>query len=292
MTVQSTAGDRTETGREAAPSRSNPPTVSVIIPVKDDAAELARCLAALADQTRPADEIIVVDNGSSDSSGAVALHAGATLIRCTEPGIPAAAAAGYDGATGDLLLRLDADCVPGRAWIETVCGEFRGRPDVAALTGRAVFTGRRSVARSLSSAAYLLAYAGTTIPALGHLPLFGSNLAMRRHAWEDVALAVHRHDPDIHDDLDLAFHLGEHHRIGYLPGVDMSMSARPFGSARSLAQRFGRGFRTIFIHWPAEFPPRRWLRLARRHPAAAARDMRAQPMRVSPGGDTRSHRNP
>ncbi len=264
----------------------------MIIPVKDDAAELARCLAALANQTRPADEIIVVDNGSSDSSDAVALHAGATLIRCAEPGIPAAAAAGYDTATGDLILRLDADCVPGRAWIERVCGEFSRRPDVAALTGGAVFRGRQSVVRSLWSAAYLLAYAGTTIPALGHLPLFGSNLAMRRRAWDEVALAVHRHDPDIHDDLDLAFHLGEHHRIGYLRGVEMSMSPRPFGSARSLAQRFRRGFRTIFIHWPVEFPPRRWLHLARRHPAAVPSEARAQPMRVSPGGDTRSQRNP
>lgn len=275
-----------------APEPPHRPTVSVIIPVKDDDAELARCLDALARQTRTADEVIVVDNGSSDNSPAVALSAGATLIRCHQPGIPAASAAGYDRATGDLLLRLDADCIPAGDWIERVCAEFAARPEVAAITGRAAFTGGPPALTALAASAYLLAYAATTAPALGHLPLFGSNLAMRRQAWEDVRGHVHRHDPDVHDDLDLAYHLGERHRIGYLRGATMHISPRPFGSARSLAQRFHRGFRTVFIHWPGDFPPVRWRRrLRRRRRAGASRWMR-QPMRVSPGGDTRSQRKP
>lgn len=44
------------------------PTLSVVIPVKDDAAELRRCLRALARQTLPPDEIIVVDNASTDTN--------------------------------------------------------------------------------------------------------------------------------------------------------------------------------------------------------------------------------
>jgi len=236
--------------------------VSVVIPVKDDDTELARCLGALAAQTRPAEEIIVVDNGSSDSSADVALHAGVTLIPCPEPGIPAASAKGYDHATGDLLLRLDADCVPTAAWVERVCEAFARHPDVSAVTGRALFLGGPAALRRASSAVYLLAYVGATAPALGHLPLFGSNLAMRRAAWAEVRLAVHRHDPDVHDDLDLAFHLGERHRIGYLRGATMSMSPRPFGSMRAFCKRIYRGFRTVIIHWPRDFPPLRWSRRA------------------------------
>ncbi len=51
-------------------------SVSVVIPCKDDAHHLAMCLAALAKQTRQADEVIVVDNESSDDSAAVALASG------------------------------------------------------------------------------------------------------------------------------------------------------------------------------------------------------------------------
>jgi glycosyltransferase involved in cell wall biosynthesis len=235
-------------------------TVTVVIPVKDDATELARCLRALATQTRPVDEIIVVDNGSSDSSAAVALRGGATLVRCAEPGIPAASATGYDSASGDLLLRLDADCVPSDAWVQSVCDEFARRPDVSALTGGALFLGGPAALRGVTSAVYLLAYVCATAPALGHLPLFGSNLAMRREAWTDVRESVHRHDPDVHDDLDLAFHLGEGHRIGYLRGTTMRMSLRPFGSASAFRERLYRGFRSVFVHGPHDFPPVRWCR--------------------------------
>jgi glycosyltransferase involved in cell wall biosynthesis len=291
MTDENSAREPWTTGMSAS-DRPRGQTVSVVIPVKDDAAELARCLYALSRQSRTADEIIVVDNGSSDSSAAVALNAGATLIRCLEPGIPAASAEGYDRASGDLLLRLDADCIPADDWIERVCAEFAARPDVAALTGRADFTGAPAVVSRASSVAYLLAYAATTVPALGHLPLFGSNLAMRREAWQDVRLRVHRDDPEVHDDLDLAFHLGERHRIGFLRGSSMHMSPRPFGSARALARRFHRGFRSVVIHWPRDFPPSRWRRLLRRRPLPGARSGLRQPMRVSPGGETRSQRNP
>jgi glycosyltransferase involved in cell wall biosynthesis len=42
-------------------------TISVIIPCLDDAGYLTACLDALARQTRPADEVVVVDNGSTDA---------------------------------------------------------------------------------------------------------------------------------------------------------------------------------------------------------------------------------
>ena len=48
------------------------PSITVVIPALDDAGMLARCLSDLAAQLRPADEIIVVDNGSSDAPAAVA----------------------------------------------------------------------------------------------------------------------------------------------------------------------------------------------------------------------------
>lgn len=249
---------------------STGPTVSVVIPVKDDAAELRRCLIALAGQTHPADEIVVVDNGSTDASAEVARDGGATVVRCERPGIAAAGSRGYDEAVGDLILRLDADCVPDPTWIAAVVQGFAARPHVHVLTGRARFIDGPRALRGSLAAGYLSSYALVSMGALGHLPVFGSNVAFHRDAWRSVRASVHRRDAAIHDDLDLAFHFGERHRIRYLPGVHMGISMRPFGDASGFAQRIRRGFRTVAIHWPQDFPPVRWTRLALRRGLARA----------------------
>ena len=87
------------------------PTVSVVIPVKDDAEVLRRCLAALAAQTVPANEVVVVDNGSTDESAEVARSAGARVVAETEPGIPAASARGFDEAGCDVVAISNPGCL-------------------------------------------------------------------------------------------------------------------------------------------------------------------------------------
>ncbi|MCP2636466.1 glycosyltransferase [Microbacterium sp. HD4P20] len=238
--------------------------VSVVIPVKDDDRELARCLRALARQSRPADEVIVVDNGSTDASAAVARGFGARVVRCEIPGIPAASAAGYDAATGEIILRLDADCVPDEGWVEAMTDGFRARPDVVAFTGRARFIDGPRPLRGPLATFYLGAYAAVMAPTLGHLPLFGSNMGLRRDVWRRISRSVHRRDASLHDDMDLSFHLGERGRIAYLRGTAMGMSMRPFGSGRAFARRTARGLRTVLVHFPRDFPPVRWTRLALR----------------------------
>ncbi len=249
------------------PPGSGRASVSVVIPVKDDASHLRRCLRALALQTEPPDEVVVVDNGSRDDSAAVARAAGARVVACSEPGIPAAAATGYDSAVGDLVLRLDADCLPGPTWVADLTDAFEARPRVDVLTGGARFVDGPRMLRTPLAALYLGCYAVFGVLALGHLPLFGSNLAFRRAAWCDVSRRVHRRDPDLHDDFDLAFHLGERHVIRRAARAPMGISMRPFAEPRSFVLRIARGFRTVTTHWPFDLPPtrlvRRWLRRAR-----------------------------
>lgn len=237
------------------------PTVSVVIPVKDDAEMLRRCLRALRAQTLTPDEIIVVDNGSSDGSSDVARKAGVRVVLEPEEGILAASAAGFDAADGELLARLDADCVPSQDWLQEIVDAFAADLTVSAVTGGArLIDGPRSLRRILP-ALYLSAYFGVLGVTLGHVPLFGSNMAIRRESWRAVSDQVHRRDPMVHDDLDIAFHLGRTHRISFVRTLSMGISGRPFGEGRAFATRIRRGFHTVTLHWPGQFPPFRWLDL-------------------------------
>ncbi|CAD5991340.1 Glycosyl transferase family 2 [Agreia sp. COWG] len=236
-------------------------TISVVIPVKDDAIQLDRCLAALAAQTRRADEIVVVDNGSTDDSAAVARDAGAVVVFVRGGGIPAASAAGYDAASGDVIARLDADCIPARGWLELIERQLAAHPRVAAVTGGARFVDGPRLLRAPLALAYLGAYFGSVGLALGHAPLFGSNFAMRRSAWLAVQREVHRGDEFVHDDMDLSMHVGPRRRIRYVRGLGMGISMRPLFDASAFGTRLHRGFHSLAIHWPHELP---WLRAFRR----------------------------
>lgn len=247
-------------------------TVSVVIPVKDDAPSLARCLAALKEQSHAPLEIVVVDDGSVDDSAAVARASGARVVASSGTGIPAASATGYDAAGGDILARLDADCIADRDWIERLVIAFDD-DEVAAVTGFARFHDGPRALRRVLARLYLLAYFAAVAPALGHLPLFGSNLALRRSAWLEVRDSVHRDDELVHDDLDLAMHLGPVRRIRLDTSLGMAMSFRPFRDPRAFALRVRRGMHSILVHWPHDVPWRRWyrrLRVRRIRPATGS----------------------
>ena len=85
-------------------------TVSVIIPTYNGEKYLGEALASVEAQTYPGIEVIVVDDGSTDASAAIAeSFAGATVIRQPNQGVSAARNRGIAEATGELLAFLDQD---------------------------------------------------------------------------------------------------------------------------------------------------------------------------------------
>ncbi|MBP1464212.1 glycosyltransferase family 2 protein [Candidatus Chloroploca sp. M-50] len=85
--------------------------LSVIIPVYNGERFLAEAIQSVLDQTLPPDEIIVVDDGSTDGSAALvaARFAEVRLLRQTNRGVGAALNLGLSHAHGDLFAFLDAD---------------------------------------------------------------------------------------------------------------------------------------------------------------------------------------
>ncbi|MBW4040817.1 MAG: glycosyltransferase family 2 protein [Acidobacteria bacterium] len=221
------------------------PRISVVVPVRDEAPFLGLCLEALARQDVQPHEVLVVDNGSSRETALVARAAGAIVVPQEMPGIAAAAARGYDLATGDLIARLDADSLPPMNWLREIRGAFAVDPALAAVTGRGVFADLSPARRIVASAGYHGVYYGFFGIALGQIPLHGSNFAMRRAVWEEVRAEVHRTDPSVHDDLDLTMRLGRTRRVRFEPRLAVAVSTRAISSAPRLAAALGRTGHTM-----------------------------------------------
>lgn len=92
-------------------SGSESPKFSVIIPVYNSAETLSRAIESVVEQNWPAHEIIVVDDGSTDSSLQVAngFASKVRVIHQSNAGVSAARNRGAESATGDWLAFLDAD---------------------------------------------------------------------------------------------------------------------------------------------------------------------------------------
>ena len=100
--------------------------LTIVIPALNAAASLGGCLAAL----DGADEILIVDGGSTDDSAGIAERAGASVIAAPR-GRGAQLRAGGGAARGDWLLFLHADTRLGAGWREAVAAHVATVPERA-----------------------------------------------------------------------------------------------------------------------------------------------------------------
>jgi len=116
---------------------------SVIVPAFNAADTLPCCLAALGQQSvdRAGVEVIVVDDGSSDLTAAVAGQAGAKVFRVPHAGPATARNVGARAAQGSLLLFTDADCEPAADWIERMACAF---DDPSVIGAKGVYRSRQT----------------------------------------------------------------------------------------------------------------------------------------------------
>jgi rSAM/selenodomain-associated transferase 2 len=98
---------------------NNEITVSVVIPVLEDAASLEAILETLHAAPSGPDEIIVVDGGSGDECVTVALQHECAYLR-TRPGRGHQLDAGGNCASDDVIWFLHADAHPGDSAIESI----------------------------------------------------------------------------------------------------------------------------------------------------------------------------
>jgi len=171
--------------------KNAPITISTIVCAHNEDRYLPACLYSLRAQTRPPDEILVIDNASTDRTGAVARAVpGVRVIHEPEKVLVVARETARRAVSSDILAYVDADCRIPLRWLERVEARFARDPELAAVTGPYRFydwdrTGRaivaaydRLVAPPTHFAVHDLLHAGAI--------LYGGNFAVRREALDRI----------------------------------------------------------------------------------------------------------
>jgi GT2 family glycosyltransferase len=190
--------------------------VSVTIVAWNSAPDLRRCLDSVAAQTRPVDEVVVVDNGSTDGSGAIARsHAVVSLLEENRDnrGFAGGQNQAIRHSRGDWILTLNPDVVLRPDFVATLIARAEGRaescdvatPRIGTLCGKLLRLGAggtRLEPPVLDSTGIVFTRAfrhldrGAGEPDRGQWdeegPVFGASAAAalyRREMIEDVSLA-------------------------------------------------------------------------------------------------------
>ncbi len=115
--------------------------VSVIIPTYRRTSDLCRCLEALKQQTRPAEEVLVVTRrGDMETEAFLADYEPGALplrrILVDVPGVVAAMNAGLAEAQGDIIALTDDDTTPHADWMERIAAHFAADARLGGVGGR------------------------------------------------------------------------------------------------------------------------------------------------------------
>lgn len=112
------------------------PLVSVVIPARNEEKWIADCLESVLRDSYPHKEVVVVNDGSTDSTGEILKGFPVTVVRNEKPVGPGSARnIGVKRAKGEIIVFLDAHCiVDDDHWIEKFLRFFRD-PRVGAVAG-------------------------------------------------------------------------------------------------------------------------------------------------------------
>ena len=201
-------------------------TLSLIIPVYNEENHLGDCLESIASQTVMPDEVIVVNNNSTDRTAEIAhTFSFVKIIHEEKQGLTPARNRGFEEAEGEILGRLDADSVLEPDWVETARGIFKDK-DIDAITGPAKVL-VDSHFPNWKTVFWSRLYFWFALAEFRFQVLWGPNMAVRRRAWNDVREELCGDDHLVHEDQDLSVILKAHGKnIKYIKNLLISTDGR------------------------------------------------------------------
>ena len=230
----------------------NWPRVSVVVCSRNGALTLAECLTGVAELAYSNVETIVVDDGSTDETAAIAAAFGVQLVRTENQGLSAARNTGLNAASGEIVAFLDDDSVPDTDWLLYIVtalldGEHAGvggpniPPTAASLVSQAIANGPGGPIHVLLSDQIA-----------EHIP--GCNMAF----WKDALDAVEGFDPQFRiagDDVDICWRLQERGwTLGFCaPAMVWHRRRSTIRSYLKQQREYGRAEALLERKWPERY---------------------------------------
>ena len=184
--------------------------ISVIIPAYNEEKRIAGSLKAIFAQDHPDFEVIIVDNASTDRTAEIARsftgsdsNRRVAVIFETRKGTMWACEAGRKSATGEIIVRMDADCLPGKDWLTRGVKHFND-PRIVLVSGPYDYYNASPLFRFTSLAFQKIVYVPVNhllrISKRGAIAL-GGNTFLRREALDkmggfDTSIAFYGDDMD------------------------------------------------------------------------------------------------
>lgn len=206
--------------------------IAIVIPCYNEGSYIELCIKSILAQTVRPDEIIVVDNGSSDDTVIAAKkYPAVTVLHEPRQGASYARDTGFDAAKSELVARVDADSILAPDWVYQAKTLFEKNPDIDAAVCTATSYGFKPqlVGKALSWFYVTVLYFRLTKLLTGITPLYGPNMVIKKKAWQTIQKDLCHDDPNIHEDLDLGLHLNTTDpTILYAPQLHVTIAPRGF----------------------------------------------------------------
>ncbi len=232
---------------------SDLPRISVVVCAHNAQSTLHDCLRGATRLDYPDYEVIVIDDGSTDRTAAIAgRFEGVRLIRTANQGLSKARNTGIEAATGEIVAFTDADARPDPHWLTYLAGTLAdgryagvGGPNLAP-------PGDGPVADCVATAPGGPVHVLLSDDEAEHIP--GCNMAFRRTALEEID----GFDPRFRvagDDVDLCWRIQERGwKLGYSPAAVVWHHARDSVRAYWRQQSgYGRAEALLEEKWPEKY---------------------------------------
>jgi cellulose synthase/poly-beta-1,6-N-acetylglucosamine synthase-like glycosyltransferase len=191
--------------------------VAVTVGVYNEEKRVGGLLDALRAQTRPPDQVVIVDDGSTDATREVACtwarrDSRVRVLAQENRGPAAARNVAWRAADADVCIFTDGDCVPAADWIERLLQPFAD-PHVGAAGGAySTINTRSRLARFIGCE---IAWRYRNVD--GAIQVHGTyNLAVRRHVLEEVGGLDERYPKASGEDWDMTYKISRTHTIAYV----------------------------------------------------------------------------
>lgn len=181
------------------------PSITVLIPAFNEEKLIRRCLESILAQEPQPDEILVVDNASTDSTADIIRAVMAEnptrnvqMIYEAKKGCPAAREAGWRAAQGDIIIHVDADEIFPAGWLKQIHDVLHQQPELDAFGGTVIFENAPPSIK-IFEVLYNLFYARVVQWTKGFPYLCGGMTITKRSVLEAIGGFAARPDNELED---------------------------------------------------------------------------------------------